>query len=315
MNIGLELLRVTEAAALAACPWVGSGTRSAVDNAAIEAMAAALSCVAIDGLIVLGEDEQSELGHGQRVGSGLPPMDVAIDAIDGSRSAAGGGPHAMSVVAVCERGAMLPTLPCARMDKLAVGPDGVGVVDIDRSATVNLHALAKAMNRPIGEVTAVVLDRDRHHELIAEIQRTGARLHLVADDDIGAAITTCLPTIGADILFGVGGSRETVISAAALRGLGGELQSRFAPANSDERDACEAAGFAAGAVLTAQDLVGDGSCWFAATGVTDGDLLRGVRQEKRWLWTDSLIIGTGPAEVRRVRTRHQLPPWEKQPTL
>jgi len=311
-NIGLELLRVTEAAAMAAAPWVGRGAKQAANASAIDAMHAFLQTVDIEAVIIRGEGASSDnpvLFDGERVGRGGPfAGDIALDAIDGIGPTASGRPNAISVVAMVEKGSMVDDLAVAYVNKLAVGPDGVGVVAITETPTRNLHALAHATGRTIRDLTAVVLDRQRHAELIAEIRSSGARLRLVADDDVGAAVSTALIGTGADILFGIGGSREAIISAAALRGLGGQQQVQLRPQDDAEHRAIQDAGRDLDAVLSISDLVGTGACYFAATGITDGDLLHGVRLDDDFIWTHSLVTQAQPTVVRHIRARHRRSP-------
>ena len=308
-GLGLELMRVTERAALAAAPWIGRGSKEDANTAAIDAMHGLLRTVDVDGVIVFGEGDASEsplLFDGEQVGAGHEPRcDVAIDAIDGLTPTASGRPNAISVIALVERGSMIARLPCTYVNKLAVGAAGVGVVDITRSATHNLEALADASGRPIRDLTAVVLDRPRHADLIAEIQRSSARLRLVTDDDVGAAVSTALDDAGADVLFGIGGARAAVLSAVAVRGLAGEQQIQLRPRGGAEERAMTDAGFDTDSVLTMEDLLGAGESAFAATGITHGDVLPGVRYDNGTIWTHSLVVQTGDDIVRRVRTRHR----------
>src|SRR3712207_2541090 len=242
-NLAMELVRVTEAAALAASRWMGRGDKEGADLAGVDAMRVVLDTVAMDGIVVIGEGEKDEapmLYNGERIGDGSPPMtDIAVDPIDGTTLTSLGRGNALSVIAVSERGTMFDPGPCVYMEKIAVGPEAAGVVDITASPTDNLRAVAKAKGESVRDVTAVILDRDRHTELIAEVRAAGARIRLIPDGDVAGAISTAWPDSGADILFGIGGTPEGVISAAALKCMGGELQGRLWPRNDKERERSE----------------------------------------------------------------------------
>jgi fructose-1,6-bisphosphatase II len=306
----MELVRVTEAAALAAARWVGRGDKNGADGAAVEAMRTVLSTVPMDGVVVIGEGEKDEapmLYNGERVGDGSPPpVDVAVDPIDGTTLTALGRLNAISVIAVAEQGAMFNPGPCVYMEKIAVGPDAVGSIDVTASATQNLRWVAKAKRESVRDLTAIVLDRPRHQELIEEIRAAGARIRLISDGDIFGAIATAWEDTGVDILFGVGGTPEGVTAAAALKCMGGEIQGRLWPRNDQERDAAIAAGYDLDAVLTTDDLVQGDNCFFAATGVTDGELLRGVRFTSRGAVTQSLVMRSRSGTVRLIDARHRL---------
>src|SRR5437870_3406588 len=278
-NFALELVRVTEAAALAAARWMGLGDKNGADGAAVEAMRVIVQTVPMDGIVVIGEGEKDEapmLYNGERIGDGSPPETViAVDPIDGTTLTSLGRGNALSVIAVSERGTMFNPGPCVYMEKIAVGPEAAGVVHLTRSPTENLEAVAKAKGESVRDVTAVILDRDRHAELIAEVRAAGARLRLIPDGDVAGAISTAWPDSGADILFGIGGTPEGVIAAAALKCMGGELQGRLWPRNDKERKLAIDAGYDLDQVLDTDDLVAGDNCFFAATGITDGELLRG----------------------------------------
>ena len=240
-NLAMELVRVTEAAALAASRWMGRGDKEGADGAAVEAMRVVLGTVAMDGIVVIGEGEKDEapmLYNGEQLGDGSPPpVDIAVDPIDGTTLTALGRGNALAVIAVSERGTMFNPGPCVYMEKIAVGPEACGAIDITRSPTENLESVAKAKNESIRDVTAVILDRDRHADLIAEVRAAGARVRLIPDGDVAGAISTAWPESGADILFGIGGTPEGVIAAAALKCMGGEMQGRLWPRNDIERQA------------------------------------------------------------------------------
>ena len=309
-NLALELVRVTEAAALAASRWMGRGDKEGADGAAVDAMRIVLQTVPMDGIVVIGEGEKDEapmLYNGENIGDGTPPMtDIAVDPIDGTTLTALGRSNALSVIAVSERGTMFDPGPCVYMEKIAVGPDAVGAIDITASVTDNLKAVAKAKGETVRDLTVVILDRPRHDEMIREVRAAGARIRLIPDGDVAGAISTAWPESGADILFGIGGTPEGVIAAAALKCMGGELQSRLWPRNDEERQAAVAAGYDLDAVLTTDDLVKSDNCFFAATGITDGELLQGVHYDARGATTQSLVMRSKSGTVRRIDARHRL---------
>ncbi|MBI1845014.1 MAG: class II fructose-bisphosphatase [Actinobacteria bacterium] len=309
-NLAMELVRVTEAAALAAARWMGRGDKEGADGAAVDAMRIVLETVPMDGIVVIGEGEKDEapmLYNGERIGDGTPPQaDIAVDPIDGTTLTSLGRGNALAVIAVADRGSMFDPGPCVYMEKIAVGPECVGVIDITRSPTENLEAIARAKDESVRNITAVILDRDRHQDLIAEVRAAGARIRLIPDGDVAGAISTAWPNSGADILFGVGGTPEGVISAAALKCMGGELQGRLWPRNDGERDAAIAAGYDLTAVLQTDDLVRSDNCFFAATGITDGELLRGVRYDARGAHTQSLVMRSKSGTVRLIDAHHRL---------
>src|SRR5258707_11855881 len=264
-NFALELVRVTEAAALAASRWMGLGDKNGADGAAVEAMRIVLQTVPMDGVVVIGEGEKDEapmLFNGEAIGDGSPPAtDIAVDPIDGTTLTALGRAGAIAVIAVSERGTMFDPGPCVYMEKIAVGPECAGAVDLNASVTENLHAVAKAKGESVRDVTAVILDRDRHSELIAEVRAAGARIRLIQDGDVIGAVSTALPDTGADILFGIGGTPEGVIAAAAMKCMGGEIQGKLWPRNEDERSAAIAAGYDLERVLMTNDLVQGDNCF------------------------------------------------------
>jgi fructose-1,6-bisphosphatase II len=309
-NLALELVRVTEAAALAASRWMGRGDKDGADRAAVEAMRVVLGTVTMDGIVVIGEGEKDEapmLYNGERLGDGSPPeVDIAVDPIDGTTLTALGRGNALSVIAMSERGTMFNPGPCVYMEKIAVGPDAAGAIDITRSPTENLEAVAKALGKPVRDVTAVILDRDRHAELIAEVRAAGARIRLIPDGDVAGAISTAWPESGADILFGIGGTPEGVVAAAALKCMGGEIQGRLWPRNDAERQAAVAQGYDLDRVLTTDDLVAGDNCFFAATGITTGELLQGVRYDARGARTQSLVMRSKSGTVRLIDAWHRL---------
>jgi fructose-1,6-bisphosphatase II len=309
-NLALELVRVTEAAALGAGRWIGRGEKESADQAAVDAMRHMLDTVEMDGLVVIGEGEKDKapmLFNGEEIGNGEPPeVDVAVDPLEGTRLTSVGQPNAISVIAVAERGTMFFPGAAVYMDKIAVGPECVGAVDINRSPTENLEAAAKAKGESVRDVTAVILDRDRHRDLIAEVRAAGARVRLIPDGDVVGALSTAWPEAGADILFGIGGTPEGVIAAAALKCMGGEIQGKLWPRDDDERKAAVDAGYDLDRVVTTDDLVRSENCFFAVTGVTDGELLRGVRYDARGASTQSLVMRSKTGTVRRIDARHRL---------
>jgi fructose-1,6-bisphosphatase II len=309
-NLALELVRVTESAALAAARWVGRGDKIGADGAAVDAMRTVLATVPMDGIVVIGEGEKDEapmLFNGEHIGDGSSPsVDVAVDPIDGTSLTAMGRANAISVIAVSSRGSMLDPGPCFYMRKMAVGPDAVGAIDITASPTQNLRWIAKAKGESVRDLTVVVLDRPRHDELIAEVRASGARVKLISDGDIFGAIATAWPDAGVDVLFGIGGTPEGVIAAAALKCMGGEIQGQLWPRNETERDAAIAAGYDLDAVLSTDDLVRGDDTFFAATGITDGELLRGVRFGPRGAQTQSLVMRSRSGTVRLIEAQHRI---------
>lgn len=309
-NLALELVRVTESAALAAARWMGRGDKNGADGAAVEAMRLILHTVPMDGIIVIGEGEKDEapmLYNGERIGDGTPPeVDIAVDPIDGTTLTALGRGNALSVIAMSEKGTMFNPGPCVYMEKIAVGPSGVGVIDITASVSENLQAIAKAKGESVRDLTAVILDRDRHRELIGEVREAGARVRLISDGDVYGALATAQWETGVDVLFGIGGTPEGVIAAAALKCMGGEIQGRLWPRTEEERLAAEKEGYDISRVLTTDDLVGGDNCFFAATGITDGELLKGVRFFPNGAYTQSLVMRSKTGTVRRVEANHRL---------
>ncbi len=309
-NLALELVRVTEVAALSAARWMGRGDKNGADNAAVEAMRAVLHSVQMDGIVVIGEGEKDEapmLYNGEKIGDGsAPQVDIAVDPIDGTTPTAMGRGGALSVIAVAERGTMFNPGPCFYMEKIAVGPECVGIIDLNLSPTENLTAIAKAKGVGVRDLTAVILDRDRHKDLIAEVRAAGARIRLITDGDVAGAISTAWPESGSDILFGIGGTPEGIIAAAALKCMGGEIQGRLWPRNYEEKKAAQELGYDFDRVLTTNDLVSSNNCFFAATGVTDGELMPGVRFSSTGAYTHSLVMRSKSGTVRKVDAHHKL---------
>jgi fructose-1,6-bisphosphatase II len=309
-NLALELVRVTEAAALAASRWMGRGDKEGADGAAVDAMRVILESVPMDGIVIIGEGEKDEapmLYNGEHIGDGNPPsVDIAVDPIDGTTLTALGRSGAISVIAMSEKGTMFDPGPCVYMEKIAVGPRAAKAIDITKSPTENLRAIAEAKGSSVRDLTAVVLDRDRHTDLIAEIREAGARVRLIPDGDVAGAIQTAWPRSGADVLFGIGGTPEGVITAAALKAMGGAMQGRLWPRNDEERQATIDAGYDLDAVLTEDDLVRGDNCFFAATGITDGELLQGVHYDDRGASTQSLVMRSKSGTVRQVDAIHRI---------
>jgi fructose-1,6-bisphosphatase II len=310
-NLAMELARVTEAAALAAGRWMGRGDKIAADGAAVDAMRLVLNSVSMDGVVVIGEGEKDEapmLFNGEEIGSGGPACDIAVDPIDGTTLTSLGRNNAIAVIAVSERHTMFDPGPCVYMDKIAVGPAAVDVVDLDAPVKANLEAVAKALGEDVDDITAVVLDRDRHIDVIRECREAGARIRLIPDGDVAGAISVAWPNSGSDILFGVGGTPEGVIAACALKCLGGAIFGRLWPRNDEERTTALDAGYDLDHVLTTDELVSGDDVFFAATGITDGDLLRGVRYWGNGARTQSLVMRSKSGTIRTIESTHK---WQK----
>ena len=308
-ELTLEFVRITEAAAIAAARWMGRGDKEAADRAAVEAMRALFDTVDIRGRVVIGEGEMDEapmLYIGERVGSGRgPEVDVAVDPLEGTNLVAKGLPNAIAVVAAAPAGCLLHA-PDIYMEKIAVGPRAAGHVHLDWSPRENLQAVAKALGKQVEDVTLVVLDRPRHAEIIREAREVGARIRLISDGDVSAAIATAMENTDIDIMLGTGGAPEGVLAAAALRCLGGELQGRLKPADDAERERAEQMVGDVDRLLTMEDLVQGDDVIFAATGITPGDLLRGVRFSADGVFTHSLAMRARTGTVRLIEARHRL---------
>jgi fructose-1,6-bisphosphatase II len=298
-NLGLELARVTESAAIASARWQGRGDKEAADDAAVEAMRDILNSIDMDGVIVIGEGEKDDapwLANGERVGNGNgPAVDVAVDPVDGTTLTANGMPGALAVIALAERGSMYAPGSLVYMDKIAVGPASKGVVDLDAPVKENLARIAKATEKDVSDLTAIILDRPRNQPFIDACRAEGARIRLIRDGDVSGAIATAREGSGIDVLFGIGGSPEAVIAAAALKAMGGDFQGRVWPRNDEERRYAEEHGHDITRVLSLDDLVASDNTFFAATGITDGELLDGV---------DFVRSKTG--SIRWMRSEHNL---------
>ncbi len=309
-HLSLEMVRVTEAAALAAARFMGRGDEKAADSAAVEAMRAEFLHIDIEGRIVIGEGERDEapmLYIGELVGSGLdgsPSVDIAVDPLEGTTICATGGPNAIACLAIAKRGAMLHA-PDTYMQKIAVGPDCVGAIDIRRSATENLFRIAARKDMPVTSLTVCILDRPRHKDLIEEVRRAGARIRLIQDGDVSAAIATAIPDAPIDVLIGIGGAPEGVLAAAALRALGGEIQGKLMWRSDAERERAKSMGIAdPDQVFGTTDLVGGDDAIFAATGVTDGDFLDGVRFGKGGAVSHSVVMRVATGTTRYLTAHH-----------
>lgn len=309
-NLALEMVRVTEVAAIAASRYMGRGDKEAADGAAVDAMRSQLASVAMDGTVIIGEGEKDEapmLFNGERIGNGEPPqVDIAVDPIDGTTLTALGRANALAVIAASEGGTMFDPGPCVYMNKIAVGPAAAGAIDIRKTATENLESIADRISTRLSNLTVVILDRDRHTDLIAEVRATGARIRLISDGDVAGAISTAWPNTGVDVLMGIGGTPEGVISAAALAALGGDQQGMLWPRNEEEKSAALDAGYNLDQVLFIEDMVNIDNCFFAATGITDGDLLQGVHFDRGVAKTQSLVMRSRSGTVRLIEGQHQL---------
>jgi len=308
-NLALELVRVTEAAALAAARMVGRGDKEAADQAAVDAMRLVLDSVSMDGLVVIGEGEKDEapmLYNGERVGDGSQPeVDVAVDPLEGTRLTALGMPSALAVIALGPRGSMFDPGPCFYMEKIAGGPDIADLIDLDRPLPETLQLIAERKQRDIRDVMVVMLDRERHHDAMAQVREAGARVRLILDGDVSAAMLAVSENSPVDLLWGIGGTPEGVISAAAIKCIGGQLLGRLWPRDDEERQAAVDAGYDLNRILNCDDLIAGDDVFFSATGVTDGDVLQGVRyQSDRSASTESLVMRSRSGTVRRVNARH-----------
>jgi len=308
-NMALELVRATEAAAMSAGRWMGRGDKNAVDRAAVNAMRYMLNTVSMDGVVVIGEGEKDQapmLFNGEKLGLGCEPkVDIAVDPVDGTTLTALGRPNAVSVVAVAESGTLYSPKHIFYMNKIATGPEAGDVIDIELSATENIKRVAKAKRKAVEDVTVVVLDRPRHEELIGEIRSLGARIKLIPDGDVAGALMTCKEDSGVDLLLGIGGSPEAVISACAIKCIGGNFQCKLWPRNEEERVRCLELGMDVDKVLYIDDLVRSDNVFFAATGVTDGELLKGVRYGGEAIFTHSLVMRSKSGTVRYVEAIHK----------
>lgn len=311
-NLAMELVRVTEAAALASGRWVGRGQKNEGDGAAVDAMRSLINSVHMDGVVVIGEGEKDEapmLYNGENVGTGEgPKVDIAVDPVDGTRLMAEGRPNAISVIAAAERGTMFDPSAVFYMNKIAVGPEARGAIDINASVADNVAAVAKAKGIKVAEMNVVVLDRPRHEKLIKEIREAGAKVRLIMDGDVAGAIAAAQShdSNSVDMMMGIGGTPEGIITACAMKCMGGEIQGKLWPQSEEEAEKARAAGHDLDKVLTTDDLVSSDNCYFAATGVTDGDMVRGVSYRPTGAVTRSLVMRSKSGTTRYVESIHQL---------
>lgn len=312
-ELALEFARVTEAAAIASARWMGKGDKIAADDAAVSAMRRVFDTVHIDGIVVIGEGEMDEapmLYIGEKVGSGEEPqVDIAVDPLEGTNPCAKGLPNSIAVVAVAERNGLLHA-PDMYMDKIAVGPRAAGKININAPIKENLKAVADALEKEVCDLTVVILDRPRHQEMIDQIREAGARIKLISDGDVAPAVATAIEDTGVDMLVGIGGAPEGVLAAAALKCLGGEMQARLWPENDAERKRAEEMGVSCDQVLMMSDLVKSDDVIFAATGITDGDLLKGVRFNSNGAETQTLVMRSKTGTIRFIDAIHR---FDKKP--
>jgi fructose-1,6-bisphosphatase II len=309
-NLALDLVRVTEAAAMSAGRWVGRGDKEGGDGAAVDAMRKLINSIPMRGVVVIGEGEKDNapmLYNGEQVGDGTgPEVDVAVDPIDGTTLMSKGMPNALAVLAVAERGAMFDPSAVFYMEKLAVGPDCAGVVDINAGVVENLRRIAKVKKTGVSDVTVCILDRPRHNQLIQEVRQTGARIRFITDGDIAGAISAAREVSDVDVLMGIGGTPEGITAACALKCLGGEIQAKLWPRDEAEREKAVGAGHDLDRVLSTNDLVRGENVFFVATGVTTGDLLRGVRYRSGIAYTQSLVMRSKSGTIRVIDSYHRL---------
>jgi fructose-1,6-bisphosphatase II len=309
-NLALELVRVTEAGAMAAGRWVGRGDKEGGDRAAVDAIRELVNSVSMRGVVVIGEGEKDNapmLYNGEEVGNGDgPDCDFAVDPIDGTTLMSKGLPNAISVLAVAERGAMFDPSAVFYMNKIAVGPEAVDAIDITAPISENVLQVAKAKNLSVSDMTVCILDRPRHEQLIADVRATGARIRLISDGDVAGAISACRPNSGTDVLAGVGGTPEGIIAAAAIRCMGGAIQGQLAPKDDAERQKAIDAGYDLDQILSTEDLVSGENVFFCATGVTEGDLLKGVRYFSGGCTTQSIVMRSKSGTVRMIEAYHRL---------
>lgn len=312
-NLAMELVRATEAAAIRAWPFIGRGDKIAADGAAVDAMRKFLGTVNFDGMVVIGEGEKDHapmLFNGEQVGNGRgPACDIAVDPIDGTSLTAAGRQNAISVIAVSDRGTMLDASSVFYMDKIVAGPEGHGILDLERPIGENIRALAKALDKPVGEMTIAVLDRPRHIQLIDDIRASGAGTRLMLDGDVAGGINAARYESRIDMCVGIGGSPEGITTACALKALGGFMQARLAPGTDDERQKAKDAGLDLDKVMDADDMVKGDNTFFVATGVTDGGLVQGVTRVGPVLRTESIVLRSRSGTARRVIAEHLIEKW------
>ena len=308
-NLALDLVRVTEAAALAAARWMGRGDKEAADQAAVDAMRILMDTVPMDGVVVIGEGEKDNapmLYNGEQIGNGEPPVvDIAVDPIDGTTLTSKGMNGAIAVVALAERGTMFDPGPCVYMEKIVVGEQAADVIDLDAPIADNLQKIAKAKGSGVSDITVCILERERHEQIVKEVREAGARIRFITDGDVAGAISAARANSGVDVLIGIGGTPEGVISACAIKCLGGQHLGRLWPRNEDERQRAIDAGYDLDKVLTADDLVSGQDVFFACTGITDGDLVDGVRYDGDHARTQSVVMRSRSGTVRIVDAIHR----------
>jgi len=309
-NLALDIVRITEAAALASARWLGRGDKEAGDGAAVDAMRVSFATLSIDGLVIIGEGEKDNapmLFNGEKVGKGCgPSLDVAVDPVEGTNLLAYGRPNAISVVGVAPRGSMFNPGPSYYMQKLVVAREARDVIDLDAPVKDNLSNVAKAMGKSVQDLVVFVLDKPRHEKLIAEIRQAGARIQLQTDGDVAGALMAVDPRSEVDIMMGTGGTPEGVLAACAIKGMGGQLLARLDPQSYVEKEAITEAGIDAREVLTVHDLVRSDDCFFAATGISGGDFLRGVRYSAKHAVTHSLVLRGKTGTLRYVESYHNM---------
>ncbi len=314
-NLALEFVRVTEAAAMAAGRFMGRDDKIGADKAAVDAMRLILNEVEMDGVIVIGEGEKDEapmLFNGEKVGSGeSPAVDLAVDPIDGTRPLAKGFLNSIATISAAPRGTMFDPGPFVYMNKIAVGPMSKGVVDIEAPVVVNLKNIAKARGKDMDDLTVVILERDRHAELISNVRKCGARIRLIPDGDVAGALMAAMPNTGIDVLMGVGGTPEGILAACALRAIGGEIQGKLYARNEDELQRGREMGYDFDKVLYMDDLVSSDDVFFSATGITDGEMLDGVKYTGGGALTHSLVVRGLTGTVRQIRATHRLDKLEE----
>ncbi len=318
-NLAMELVRVTEAAAMAAGRWVGRGDKNGGDGAAVDAMRHLIGTVSMRGVVVIGEGEKDEapmLFNGEEVGNGEGPWcDVAVDPIDGTTLMAKGMPGSVAVLAVSERDAMFDPSAVFYMEKIVTGPEAAGVIDIREPVAENIRRVAAAKHTDVNDVTVCVLDRPRHAELVKDIRRTGARIHFISDGDVAGAISAARPGTGIDLLYGIGGTPEGIIAAAAMKCMGGVMQGRLWPRDDDERAKAIAAGHDLDRVLDQDELVRGDNVFFCATGITDGELLKGVHYRAGGCTTQSIVMRSKSGTVRMIEGYHRLTKLREYATI
>jgi fructose-1,6-bisphosphatase II len=307
-NLAMELVRVTEAAALAAGRWVGRGDKLAADGAAVDAMRLMIDTVSMDGVVVIGEGEKDEapmLFNGEKVGTGEGPgTDVAVDPIDGTTLTSKGMGNALAVIALSARGTMFFPGAAVYMDKIATGPEAADAIDIEAPPDENCRKVAKALGKAVDQVTVIMLERDRHQPIVEKVREAGSRIFFITDGDVAGAIAAADHAASPDLLLGIGGTPEGVVAAAALKCLGGNMQGKLYPRNDEEKQQLIDEGYDLDKVLTIDDLVSGDDCFFAATGITDGYLLKGVRYHSEGATTESLVMRSRSGTIRRVEARH-----------